>query len=538
MKKLSFILVIFSLFVFVGCSDKKLDEIDIPDTGISDDTDNPDSTDSTDDSGDSQNNGDEDSADSTDDSGDSQSDDDADSADSTNDSGDSQSDDDADSADSANDSGDSQSDDDADSADSTNDSGDSQNDDDADSTDSDNPAGCTKIYLNPSFYTYLNGQYLGQVMGGSLGDTSVFDLVILELNNIATTTSYDLSSDQAILTITQDYGESTQKEYFQESGTITVNNYNSETFEMSAVISAKLANEDGSCIEIVSATVKAVDNSGKTETCADIKKCMDECKENSTCAGECYIKSTPLARTQYNDLLECNEANSCNGNYRCWYEHCTEQEEICGMGVDSNYAIPYGSVTINGSFPYLYGDPKPVTVDPETEVATETELPEDETKITIDNDHVLMGAFATGAFGNNNTDIIADEEKVFYYAQISHFSDSLITNNITLVQTYQGSDKKTPTVHLVTTATEPAELTLGLGKWTTEARIFVKGTKSDGTSCDHAFGVGTVNISAIGWTVGATTITVTGEAELYSYRATPDYGGDISGDYWVACDPE
>ena len=519
MKKLSFILVIFSLFVFVGCSDKKLDEIDIPDTGISDDTDNPDSTDSTDDSGDSQNN------------------DDADSADSANDSGDSQSDDDADSADSTNDSGDSQNDNDADSADSTNDSGDSQNDDDADSTDSDNPAGCTKIYLNPSFYTYLNGQYLGQVMGGSLGDTSVFDLVILELNNIATTTSYDLSSDQAILTITQDYGESTQKEYFQESGTITVNNYNSETFEMSAVISAKLANEDGSCIEIVSATVKAVDNSGKTETCADIKKCMDKCKENSTCAGECYIKSTPLARTQYNDLLECNEANNCNGNYRCWYEHCTEQEEICGMGVDSNYAIPYGSVTINGTFPYLH-----------------PEHQSEDDKITITEEFVLMKAFVTGTFGNNNDIPVIDPaaaDRVFSYAQISHFKAPFENEkNITLIQSYYQSDENqdqnpTPTVHLVTTITQSGDYTLGLGEWESEARIFVKGTKSDGTSCDHAFGKGTITISNISFpgiddviTGETTKIAVSGEATLYSYKATPDYGGDVSDDEWVACDPE
>ena len=49
MKKVSLIFVIFALFAFAGCSDKKLDELDIPDTGTTDtdnpDTENPDSTD-------------------------------------------------------------------------------------------------------------------------------------------------------------------------------------------------------------------------------------------------------------------------------------------------------------------------------------------------------------------------------------------------------------------------------------------------------------------------------------------------------------
>jgi len=193
---------------------------------------------------------------------------------------------------------------------------------------------------------------------------------------------------------------------------------------------------------------------------------------------------------------------------------------------DPNYAVPYGEVTISGTFPYLHQEPQ-----------------SEDDKITISNEYVIMDTFVTGTFGNNNDISVINPsaaDKVFSYAQISHFKDAPDTENITFVQTYQGTEVKYPSVHLVTTITEPGlDYTLGLGEWTTEARIFVKGTKSDGTVCDHAFGIGSIKINDISWELGATTISLEGSATLYSYKATPDYGGNISDDEeWIACDPQ
>ena len=557
MKKLSFILVIFSLFVFVGCSDKKLDEIDIPDTGISDDTDNPDSTDSTDDSGDSQNNGDEDSADSTDDSGDSQSDDDADSADSTNDSGDSQNDDDADSADSANDSGDSQSDNDADSADSTNDSGDSQNDDDADSTDSTDdssdsqndddtdtdtvdPEGCTIINLNPNFYVQKKGVYIGQVTT-ALGDATLYDLLFIEfkrnnIENIEYNLSLEENSNYATckdcLTIIQDYENEEPKYYFQESGKIKVSNYNSSNYGLKATISAKLVEtrfdenynstpvENGACIRIVSKTVTA-NNNTDNETCKNIMNCIQECDDNdSNCTGNCYISSTAVAKTQYEEVFECANQNNCEGDLSCYWEKCQEEMKTCGMNPDPNYKMPYGEVNISGTFNYLHG--------------------KDETSLS--QDHILNTPFVTGTFGNNDTEIFDPTPTIttISFAKIGTFIDSE-GDNIMLIQAkYKEDVPQNPVVEFVTTATAPGEFTLGLGDWTTGARIFVSKYDSEGNRiCYHAFGMGTVSISAISsnWVSGETTITVEGSAKLYSPKATLDYGGDIS-DEWTACDPQ
>ena len=296
---------------------------------------------------------------------------------------------------------------------------------------------------------------------------------------------------------------------------------------MNAVISAKLVekapNEGASCVKIVSGNIHAID-SGDKENCAEIMECMDECYEtNSNCIGNCYINGNVTARQQYNDLVECDEANSCNGNYRCYYEHCLTQEETCGMVNDPNYRIPYGEVTISGTFPYLFS--------------------KDETEFQLSPEYILDGTFATGTFGNDEdhlNNIVNQAGEPFSYARISTFKDAPDTDNITFVQTYKGTDITTPTVHLVTTITEPGlDYTLGLGEWDTEARIFVKGTKSDGTPCDHAFGVGTLKINDISWELGSTTISIEGSATLYSFKATPDYGGDVSDDEeWIACDPE
>ena len=248
--------------------------------------------------------------------------------------------------------------------------------------------------------------------------------------------------------------------------------------------------------------------------------CFDTCPENDNdCKSECFSNSTAAARTQYVDLQRCDMAHNCEGNYYCYWENCLEEEEICGMKADTeNYNIPYGEVEINGTFNYLHA--------------------EDTTEISYS--HAIEGAFVTGTFGNNNTPIVDPSGQLLSYAKIAPFKDVPEERNITLIQTYKNDgNTHTPTVHFVTTVTEPGEYTLGLGDWTTEARIFISETDSTGErTCDHAFGVGNVTISAISWATGTTTISVNGTATLYSYKASPHYGGDISGTEWVACDPK
>ena len=414
---------------------------------------------------------------------------------------------------------------------------------DTDNPDTDDPGiVCTGISLDTdTFYAYVDGIYLGYVTDGILGDASVDDMVFLGFYGGISDGSYDLASEAngnyesctECMRIFQDYGTGAQKIFFQESGTIEVSNYNPDNYGMSAVISAKLVEstfsnshstpvENGACIEIEAGVANAIDDSGNDDTCADLMDCIDACADNDdNCPSECYYGTNAVARTQYQNLAKCDEDNNCGGNYYCYWEHCLEQEAICGMAPDTdNYNIPYGQVTINGTFTYLN--------------------PEEGISINL-NTQAIKSAFATGTFGNNNTNIVDTTGTVYSYAKISHFKDDEDTKNITLIQTYQEDGQShTPTVHFVTTVTEPGEYTLGLGEWTNEARIFVSETNSDGErSCDHAFGVGTVTISAISWDTGATEISVSGSATLYSYKSAPHYGGNIADDTtWKACEPK
>lgn len=545
MKKLSLIFVIFALFLFVGCDDVE-NKIDLPDTDISDDdnpdadktdTDNPD-TDKTDtenpDSTDTSDSTDTaDSTDSTDtsDSTDSQNDDDADSSDSTDDSSDSQNDDDADSSDSS------------DSSDSTDDSSDSQSDDDDSDTDTVDPEGCTIIKLNPNFYVHKKGFYVGQVTT-ALGDASLYDLLFIEFrrNNIENI-EYDLSSEENsnyanckdCLILSQDYENAEPKYYFQESGTIKVSNYNSSNYGLKATISAKLVEtrldenynstpvENGACIRIVSKTVTAT-NETDNETCKNIMNCIQECNDDSNCTGNCYINSSAVAKTQYEEIFECGNQNNCEGDSYCYWEKCQEEMKTCGMNPDPNYKMPYGQVTISGTFNYLHG--------------------KDETSLS--DNHVLKTPFVTGTFGNNNTNIVDSSSGIetISYAAIGAFEDTNKDNVMLIQSKYKNGTVQNPVVEFVTTAEAPGDFKLWLGEWETGARIFISEYDSEGNRlCYHAFGMGNVTISAMSsdWVSGVsgeTTITVEGSAKLYSPKATLDYDMDDLATKFPACDPE
>ena len=367
-------------------------------------------------------------------------------------------------------------------------------------------------------------------------------MVSIELNGDIENTTYNLASEEnsnyatckECLVIIPDYESDDPTIYFQESGTITVNQYNLTNYGLKATISAKLVEttidengnsapvEGGSCIRIVSGTVNAYDTSNNTATCANIMKCMNMCSENnSTCMGNCYIGSTAVARTEYEDFFKCGNQNNCGENIRCYWEHCQEAAQTCGINPDPNYNMPYGHVQINGTFNYLHG--KDAT--------------------SLSNDHILNGPFVTGTFGNNNTNIVDSSTGVttISYATIGVFEDTG-DDNVLLVQSkYKDNTRQNPVVEFVTTATAPGEFNLWLGEWETGARIFVSEYNSDGQrTCYHAFGMGTVNISAMSsdWTPNAaTTITVSGEAELYSPKATLDYDMDDLVTKFPACDP-
>ena len=535
MKKLCLIFILCSLFVFAGCgSDSKNDE-------SNDSADSQNDENSVDaDTSDSENSADKTDSDNPDNS-------DTDKTDSDNPDTDNP---DTDNPDTDNPDTDNPDTDNPDTDNPDTDNPDTDNPDtdnpDTDNPDTDNPdtgseeIECTGISLDAStFMPYYENVYIGFVTDDILGDSSLPDMIEIDFFGgiaVNTYTSNNFNcTGTACLFVTPDYETEDTTLYFQKNGTINVSEYDPETLEMSAEISATLVEvvvtdngltlkENGGCITIETGVVRAEETSDHAiKTCAGITECKKGCDENEDCIENCFSDISAVARTQYLDLFStCNEEHNCDNNYYCLWENCAEEEEICGMRGDTeNYNIPYGEVTINGTFTYLHA--------------------EGETDILYS--HALEAAFVEGTFGNNNTPIIDQDDSaaLLSYAKIAPFKDVPEEKNITLVQTYKKVDGKSfgPTVHIVTTLREPGAYKLGLSDWEEEARLFVSDTDSAGEKiCDHAFGVGTLNITAISWTPGETTISVNGTAKLYSYKASPHYGGDISGTKWVACEPK
>ena len=340
MKKVCLILIIFTLFVFAGCgssndlTDDQTNPTDEP-TNSTDDPTNPtdeptnptdeptnptdEPTDPTGDADDPQN--DNDSTDPTGDADDPQNDND--STDPTGDSDDPHNDD--DSTDPNDDSDNPQNDN--DSTDPTDDADDPQNDADADTDTTEPEIVCTGFSLDAStFKPYYEKTYIGFVTDGILGDESLPDLIEIDFFggiavNTYTSSNYNCTGT-ACMFVTQDYGTDGETLYFQKEGTIVVSEYDPETLEMSAEISAELfevtigtdgylhLKENGACITIETGIVKAEETSDHAiKTCAGITECKKGCDEDEDCIENCFNDISAVARTQYLNLFStCNNA--------------------------------------------------------------------------------------------------------------------------------------------------------------------------------------------------------------------------------------
>ncbi len=254
--------------------------------------------------------------------------------------------------------------------------------------------------------------------------------------------------------------------------------------------------------------------------CANIMKCMNSCESTDTdCPQNCLNNGTIDGKAQYNDLFTCGNNQSCKndeGAYPndCLWNKCRNEYVICGGAGDTlKYKVPYGKVTINGTFNYLHnGD-------------------EEE---SVYSTHVIEGGFITGSFGNYEstlTNLIDEDATPFAYA-------SLEDGNIMLYQKHN-TDTASPLIMMLVEATEPGTYTFGLSDLN---RIFIVDMTGGTLNCSHALGYGPVNITAISHELGDTTISLNGEIELYSLKAAPYFGGDASNEpvsnLWKACEPK
>ena len=256
--------------------------------------------------------------------------------------------------------------------------------------------------------------------------------------------------------------------------------------------------------------------------CANIMNCMDNCATDSNgnlvdsnCPQNCYNNGTSKGITEYNNWADCNDSHSCNYYYDCLWANCRDEEALCGLAGDtSNYKIPYGKAIINGTFNYLNNQN---STSPKT----------------------ISGAFATGTFGNNGK--LAESSSSMYSYAVLVEGDSSSDDSILLIQVPNNLTDNSVITRMFIKATSAGTYTFGLGDFNTEkVRLFVNNWDDDESTfdCDHAFGYGSITISSIGYTTGDTTISVSGEVDIYSYKAMPYYGGDITDSNFIACSPK
>ena len=258
--------------------------------------------------------------------------------------------------------------------------------------------------------------------------------------------------------------------------------------------------------------------------CANIMNCMDGCSDQ-TCAENCYNNGTEAGKNQYMAWDNCNTSNSCEYYYDCLWTNCRNEEAVCGLAGDTvNYKIPYGKANISGTFTYLH---------------TSDEIDND----GISANHVVMGGFINGSFGKTNVSLANDSSyalAIFFPEETE--GEETYPQYISLFQTENSSAPTLPTIQMILQAPTTGSYTFGLGAIKDEkVRMLVRNwdDSSQTYSCDHAFGYGTVTISDISYELGETKISLSGQIDLYSYKAMPYYGGDISdSQHFIACEPK
>lgn len=261
--------------------------------------------------------------------------------------------------------------------------------------------------------------------------------------------------------------------------------------------------------------------------CANIMNCMDGCSDQ-TCAENCYNNGTEAGKNQYMAWDNCNTSNSCEYYYDCLWTNCRNEEAVCGLAGDTaNYKIPYGKANISGTFTYLHS----------TDEINNNE---------IYTNHIIQGGFISGSFGKTNASLANDSSyalAIFFPEETE--GEETYPQYISLFQTENSSAPTLPTIQMILQAPTTGSYTFGLGAISEEkVRMLVRNWddsagESGNYTCDHAFGYGTVTISDISYELGETKISLSGQIDLYSYKAMPYYGGDISdSQHFIACEPK
>ena len=260
------------------------------------------------------------------------------------------------------------------------------------------------------------------------------------------------------------------------------------------------------------------------ETCADIFKCQDECPAgDQNCPTDCFYDGSTQAQNDFYAWKNCKTEHNYDYNKIVQDEACKSAMIGCGVIGDMTYDLPYGHAIVQTSIPYLYS-----YTDRDSSGTLSVAYANSTT------------TFITGNFGNSGNIVNpASQQGTYTFAELTDTSD------IDIIQSYKDDTLFNPMAQMIIDASvdTPGTYTVGLSS-SDKVTIIIMDVNGSQISCYHAFGYGSVTISAISHITGTTTISIAeSEINLYSFKNAPMYvndegGHDISSTTLVACQPK
>ena len=292
------------------------------------------------------------------------------------------------------------------------------------------------------------------------------------------------------------------------------------------------------------------DNGGSTQTemnCLEIYNCMADCNQDQNCMQTCFDNGSSDGKTKVNAMINCFNNHCANettneGFQACAQENCSDEMMDCQKTEgDVTYKAPYGKVTLNFSVDQIASLEDLEEQKQQSEEYQKTgQQPENPNNVGY-----VMSAFAEGTYGNGSASVVPSGASI--QVQAAYYDQTQAGTRYTGVQVIQipviNNAGVSPTIILNIPEENAGVGSLNIHLWTdigqAELDVVDVNWNTGYANCYYAFGIGTVNVTAIGDIANNGELVFTGEVDLYNPKNFAEYG-DVTGNFTQplpVCDP-
>ena len=291
-------------------------------------------------------------------------------------------------------------------------------------------------------------------------------------------------------------------------------------------------------------------NGGSTQTdmnCLEIYNCMVDCNQDRTCMQTCMNNGSKDGQTKINAMLNCFNTNCADAAtdadfQTCAQENCSNEMMDCQKAEGNDtYKAPYGKVTLNFSVDQIASlEDQEEQQQQQKDYQQTGQQPENPNNVGY-----VMSAFAEGTYGNGSASVVPSGATM--QVQAVYYDETDAGTRYTGVQVIQipviGNAGGNPVILLNIPEENAGVGSLKLHLWSDIGQATIEvvdiNWNTGKPNCVHAFGIGTLNVTAIGDIADNGELVFTGDADLYSAKNFDEYG-DVSGNLgatFKACDP-